>query len=59
MMKLSNVRKKQGTTEYNKIMVKSNVGTGQYDNGIVKYEKKKQGTIEYDKCTVRCNVDTA
>ena len=39
-------------------MVKSNVDTGQYDNGIVKCEKKK-GTTECDKSTVRCDVGTA
>ena len=39
-------------------MVKSNVDTGQYDNGIVKCEKKK-GTTECDKRIVICDIDTA
>ena len=39
-MKPSNVRKKKGTTEYDKSIVTCDIGTAQFDNGIIKCEKK-------------------
>ena len=48
----SNVRKKKGTTKYDKSTVICDVGT-------IKYKKINKGTTEYDKSTVTCNVGTA
>ena len=39
-MKPSNVRKKKGITEYDKSIVTCDIGTAQFDNGIIKCEKK-------------------
>ena len=53
------VRKKIEYTECNKNTVRSNVGTAQFNNGIVKFKNKKQGTTECDENKVRCDVGTA
>ena len=50
-MVLSNVRKKKGTTVYDKSTVTC-------DDGTINVRKNK-GVIEYDKNTVTCDVGTA
>ena len=53
IIKLLNVRKKQGTTECDKSMVMSDIGTAKYEDKTIKCEEKKQDTTECDKNTVR------
>ena len=48
----SNVRKKKGTTKYDKSTVICDVGT-------IKYKKINKGTTEYDKSTVTCDIGIA
>ena len=48
----SNVRKKKGTTKYDKSTVICDVGT-------IKCKKKNKGTIECDKSTVTCDIGIA
>ena len=58
-MKPSNVRKNKGTTKCDKRTVTSDVGTAQYEDGIVKCKKKNKETIKCDKRTITCDVGTA
>ena len=58
-MKLSNVKKKKGTIECDKRIVKCDVGTAQRKDETVKWEKKNKGTIECDKRTVICDIGIA
>ena len=39
--------------------VTCDVGTAQYEDGIIKCEKKNKGIIECDKSTVTCDVGIA
>ena len=57
-MILSNVRKKNGTTECDKTIVTYDVGTAQCKDGTIECEKKKKGTTECDKSTDICEIST-
>ena len=51
---------KKGIIECDKSTVTCNVGTTQYDDGIVKFEKKKKKeTTKCDNSIVKCEVGTA
>ena len=53
------LEKNKGTTKCDKRTVTSDVGTAQYEDGIVKCKKKNKETIKCDKRTITCDVGTA
>ena len=58
-IELSNMReKKKVITECDKGMVKSDVGTAQCNNEIIKCDKKKRRYAKCYKSTVKCDVGT-
>ena len=49
--------KNKWTIEYDKSIVTCDVGTAQFEDSTIKYEKKNKGTIECDKNIVTCDID--
>ena len=46
--------KNKRTTEFDKSTIKYNVGTTQFEGGIIKCEKKNTSTTECGKSTAKC-----
>ena len=57
IMEPSNVRKNKGTTNVNKSIVTYDIGTAQYEDGAIKYERKKKGSTKCDKNIATCDVN--
>ena len=51
--------KNKGTTESDKSTVTCDIGTAQFENGIIKCEKKNMSTTECGKSMVKCDVSIA
>ena len=52
-------RKEKGTTKCDESIVTCDIGTAQFENGIIKCEKKNMSTTECGKSMVKCDVSTA
>ena len=51
--------KNEGTIECDKSTITYDIGTAQFENGIIKCEKKNMSTTECGKSMVKCDVSTA